>query len=211
MIRKKKSFDKTNINPYTNEEWRINIIVWNECYCNVVVDSNVCWIKTSAIHMYVCLNSMWPSDAIWWHRSGSTLTRVTACCLTALCHYLNQCWLLISEVLWHSSESNFTASAQATVLYNEFENYSFKITATSPRGQRVDISMMYATLWNTKQKRILTYLVYLYKSGPAFNHSAFNFLSNASNCNDNSQISRYIQYKTDLRALTCIQGKSTQG
>ena len=29
-------------------------------------------------------------------------------------HYLNQCWFNVSEILWHSPESNFTASAQAT-------------------------------------------------------------------------------------------------
>ena len=28
-------------------------------------------------------NSLWPSDAIWWHRSWSTLARVIACCLMA--------------------------------------------------------------------------------------------------------------------------------
>ena len=33
--------------------------------------------------------------------------------------------LLISEVLRYSPESNFTASAQATILYNEFENYFY--------------------------------------------------------------------------------------
>ena len=38
-------------------------------------------------------------------RSGSTLAQVTACCLTAPSHYLNQCWLIISKVLWHSSKN----------------------------------------------------------------------------------------------------------
>ena len=28
-----------------------------------------------------------------WHRPGSTLAQVMACCLTAPRHYLNQCWL----------------------------------------------------------------------------------------------------------------------
>ena len=45
-----------------------------------------------------------------------------ACCLTAPSHYLNQCWLPICVVLWHSSESNFTMRAQTTILYNEFDN-----------------------------------------------------------------------------------------
>ena len=48
------------------------------------------------------INSFWPSGAIWRQRSGSTLAQVMACCLTAPSHYLNQCWLIISEVQWHS-------------------------------------------------------------------------------------------------------------
>ena len=44
------------------------------------------------------VNSLRPSDAIWWHRSESTLAQVMACCLTAPSHYLNQCWLIISKV-----------------------------------------------------------------------------------------------------------------
>ena len=47
-----------------------------------------------------------------------------ACCLTSPSHYPNQCWLLINEVLWQSPESNCTSSAQASVLYCEFENYA---------------------------------------------------------------------------------------
>ena len=44
------------------------------------------------------VNSVWPGDAIWRHRSGSTLAHVMACCLSALSHYHNQCSLIISEV-----------------------------------------------------------------------------------------------------------------
>ena len=29
---------------------------------------------------------LWPSDAIWWHRSGSTLVQLMACCLMAPNH-----------------------------------------------------------------------------------------------------------------------------
>ena len=38
-------------------------------------------------------------------------------------NYLNQCGLLISEVLQHSHGSNFTVSAQGTVLYEIENNY----------------------------------------------------------------------------------------
>ena len=53
------------------------------------------------------LNSLWPSDAIWWQGSRSTLVQVMACCLTAPSHYQNQCWLIITKVQWCSSEGNF--------------------------------------------------------------------------------------------------------
>ena len=49
-------------------------------------------------------NSLWPSNTIWGHRSISTLTQVMAYCLMAASYCQNQCWLLISKVLWHSSE-----------------------------------------------------------------------------------------------------------
>ena len=45
---------------------------------------------------------------------------------------MNQCWLPICAIMWHSHENKFTMSAQATILNNEFENYTFEITATSP-------------------------------------------------------------------------------
>ena len=45
---------------------------------------------------------LWPCDDIWRHRTWSTMVQVMACCLTATSHYLNLCWLPISDFLWHS-------------------------------------------------------------------------------------------------------------
>ena len=36
-------------------------------------------------------------------RSGLTLVQVVAWCLTAPCHFLNKCWLSLSDVLWYLS------------------------------------------------------------------------------------------------------------
>ena len=59
------------------------------------------------IFISLLFNSLWPSDAIWQQGSRSTLVQVMSCCLTAPSHYLNQCWLMISEVLRHSLDNNF--------------------------------------------------------------------------------------------------------
>ena len=63
---------------------------------------------TTRLHSLPYWNSLWHSNAIWQHRSGSILAQVMACCLTAPSNYLNRYWLIIGEVLWYSPESNFT-------------------------------------------------------------------------------------------------------
>ena len=56
------------------------------------------------------VDSLWPSDALMASQNVVTLVQVMACCLMAPSHYLNQCWLIISEVLWHSPGGNFTGN-----------------------------------------------------------------------------------------------------
>ena len=51
-----------------------------------------------------CVNSLWPGDTVWQYGTRSILVQVMACCLMAPSHYLNQCWLIIGEVPWHSSQ-----------------------------------------------------------------------------------------------------------
>ena len=72
----------------------------------ILCEMGSCWTHwVGVLHWSSCLlsiNSLWPSDAIWRQRSGSTLAQVMACCLMAPSHYLNQCWLIISEVQRHS-------------------------------------------------------------------------------------------------------------
>ena len=57
------------------------------------------WLYQASVHIVsTSINSLWPSDTIWRQRSGSTLAQVMACCLTAPSHYLNQCWLMSSDI-----------------------------------------------------------------------------------------------------------------
>ena len=84
-----------------------------------------CWVWVMLCRI---INSLWSSDAIWWHRVGSTLAQVMACCLMVTSHHLNQywlkllphlpgikeltschhldwCWLSIDEILINSTEA----------------------------------------------------------------------------------------------------------
>ena len=84
-----------------------------------------------------------PSDTIWCHRT------LSVCYLMAPSHCMNQYLLFTSEVLWYSTESNFTASAQTTFLYNEYENRTFKIANVPPRGQWVKGQYPIQTSWQS--------------------------------------------------------------
>ena len=62
---------------------------------------------------------------IWRDRYGSITAQVMACCLTAPSHYLNQFWLIISDVFRQLRKGTFTARDLATILYNEFKKLYF--------------------------------------------------------------------------------------
>ena len=69
--------------------------------------------KILTFNIFFIINSLWPSDAIWRHRSGSTLAQVMACCQTAPRLYLNHCWLIINMFQWQSPKSYFTINTSA--------------------------------------------------------------------------------------------------
>ena len=87
------------------------------CGCNSIYITTMIELALVIVILYISsgipdrlitwnlIDSIWPSDAIWQHRSGSLLAQVKACWLTAPTHWLNQCFL------WHLAESNFTRSA----------------------------------------------------------------------------------------------------
>ena len=69
-------------------EFEMGYVV-NQCWVQNVFFCSACgnWFLVSWIRF---VNSLWPRDVIWWHRYESTL---------APSHYLNQCWLIISDLV----------------------------------------------------------------------------------------------------------------
>ena len=84
------------------------------------------------------VNSLWPSDDIWWHRSLYTMAQVMACCPTAPGHCLNQCWLIISEV--KSPPALTWGQFQREILKIFLKKHVLELpilSSQSPRGQWV--------------------------------------------------------------------------
>ena len=82
------------------------------------------------------VHSLWPSYAIWWHRSRSALVQAMACCLTSPSHYLNQCWLIINEAHCHLAEGNFTETALDVTLQSVLKLVIWKYSYIFQRGHR---------------------------------------------------------------------------
>ena len=72
------------------------------------VSKNVICKLSDILHKPQYVNLLWPSDAIWWYRSVSTLAQAMTWCHQWLVawrhqvHYLKQSWLIITKVPWHS-------------------------------------------------------------------------------------------------------------
>ena len=85
----KTKFDCT-IHPSSHTE-SIVMLIWAQCWSNHKIPlPPYNWGQTS-----LCNNFHWRNafeNVVWncWHRPGSTLDQVMACCLTEPSHYLNQ-------------------------------------------------------------------------------------------------------------------------
>ena len=78
----------------------------------------------------------WDFSPKWPVFTQDCLREGWACYLMAPSHYLNQCWLIICEALWHSLERNFIWKAQDIHLLKD----TCKITSIFPRDQWVNPS-----------------------------------------------------------------------
>ena len=90
---------------------------WNitNCWDLLSWETRKCTLETD--------NLLRPSDAIWWIKFGSKLAQVMAHCLMAPSHYLTQCWVIISETLWHWTERNLTRNVQDIYPWYEFQYF----------------------------------------------------------------------------------------
>ena len=78
-------------------------------------------------------------DAMWRQRFLSTLVQVMACCLTAPSHYMNQCWLIIGEVLWHCvqfTDYQYRPRRKRTKAEDESQSCPDDHAAQSPQRHR---------------------------------------------------------------------------
>ena len=91
-------------------------------------------------------NSMWPSTAIWRHRPQLTLAQLMACCLAAPSHYLNQCWLIISDIRLRAISQEIPEPSIAKISLKITSKKS-KISLKSPWGQWVKVDTSQLLLW----------------------------------------------------------------
>ena len=89
---------------------------WNNYNTNSMPLFSNNWNKDNVV------NSLWPIDVIWWHKTRSSLVQVMVCCLTAPSHdlnsyYLNPCWCIAKWTLWNKVQWNLNWSKFLTIKW----------------------------------------------------------------------------------------------
>ena len=108
---------------YFDKIFRPNIFIHGNAYENVVCKMGAICLTPQGVNL-------WPSEAIWRHRSGLTLAQVMACCLTAPSHYLKQC---LSSVIRLIGKLFYK-----TYLSNQSLKFVWTWLIKFPRGQCVN-------------------------------------------------------------------------
>ena len=110
--------------------WRKYICIC--CWPNILGHVVLSRVNLLAIH-----------DAMWHHKTWSTLAQVMAWCHQAPSHYLSQCWLLIHQFQWHSLEETFTRSLNRILKITNIKFQIYKISDTSTSGQRTKACLIF--------------------------------------------------------------------
>ena len=91
------------------------------------------------------INSLWPSDAKWRHKSGTTLAQVTACCLTAIYHQYSPVTFIWGQFRTDNSSINHL---------KELQKFCIQILFKFSRGRWVQISVVISSLSGSVSFRV---------------------------------------------------------
>ena len=99
-------------------------------------------------------NTLWPSDAIWHCVTWLTLVQVMAWCLQAPSHYLNQCRIIISEVICLRAILQKKLKIYILVTWHGYEHYSFNNFQFNSSGYHrqpctAEVTNRYSERWLT--------------------------------------------------------------
>ena len=128
-------FNKNTVWHFTWHAWLlINFVIF---YCSDLPENSIDYRIYTIYHVSSVIGIGTSLKGYKSDKSGSTLAQVMACCLMAPSHYLNQYWLIISKVLWHSCEGIVMSRSEDTNQKNNIENCIFRITSRFPWDQWV--------------------------------------------------------------------------
>ena len=82
------------------------------------------------------------------------IPQVMACCLTAPSHYLHQCWLIISEVQWHSYQGNYTRDAQPSITKIHLKITYLKFHSNLPGAKELKFDIIICGFFRFYQHQI---------------------------------------------------------
>ena len=105
--------------------WIFMVKFWNSC-----ISESEGWLtfhKGGGSRSFMTMTIWWPRSGVWIYQIVTGVTSVVAAPSTHL----------VYEILRYLSEKKITKNTRGTILYPQFEKYTFNIIVTSFGGQRV--------------------------------------------------------------------------
>ena len=102
------------------------------------------------------ITTVWPSKVLWWPISWLPFVQEVTCIHQAPSHYLNQCLLMITGILWYSFVGIFTDNIWIISQQNVFKFYTYEIGHISPRVHWVNPLRLNNAIWIHRSGQTLT-------------------------------------------------------
>ena len=119
----------------------ITNLTFENVVCNMLVI--LLWL-TFVIVLFI--NSLWPSNNIWYYRTWSILVQEMAYCLMAPTHYLSQRLLIINEVSWHSPMAISQEMLNISILDISLKITILKLLPHLPWANELSSIALYCTI-----------------------------------------------------------------
>ena len=116
-----------------NKPWWVFLQVLIRPHClHVYISMHMFWwlIFCLWVQLWEVGNPLWPSDAIWQQRTGTTLAQVMAYCLQVPWNNLNQCWHIVQEYNFTGNITRYLSLISICKLTATFKAQWVKNTKT---------------------------------------------------------------------------------
>ena len=100
--------------------WDISVVSFRILCSRLIADVSIILCSKLIVYVFMTRYAFWNKNKIWCVYQCWNSVLCYENCLTAPSHNLNQCWVIVSEVLWHSPHGILAGNFRDIYPWYEF-------------------------------------------------------------------------------------------